>query len=106
MAEPAVEQIESAEAVIGLGPPTRDSASIENTVQRIIRFPIPLKTVLVHPPYNSNQAEPVLTGTQWHLMASPQLTQNPSALAQSLGESFRATFDIAQRLGARACAVV
>jgi glucosylglycerate synthase len=44
--------------------------------------------------------------SQWRLIASPQLTQDPSSLAQSLGDSFRATFDIAQKLNSRACAVV
>jgi len=107
MAESGVEQIESADAVIGLVPPaSRDGQSLENTIARIVAMPIPGKVALVHPLLSSNHMEPLKDGSLWRLIASPQLTQDPSALAQSLGDSFRATFEIAVKLNARACAVV
>jgi hypothetical protein len=107
MAETAVEQIESADAVIGLvPPPARDGHSVENTIARILETRAPVKIALVHPPPSSNPIAPPPPDSQWRLIASSQLTQDPSSLAQSLGDSFRATFEIAQKLNARACAVV
>jgi hypothetical protein len=107
MVDSGVEQIDSADAVIGLVPPaSRDGHAIENTIARIVATQVPLKIVLVHPPLSGNHSEPLKAGSQWRLIASPQLTQDPSSLAQSLADSFHATFDIAQKLNSRACAVV
>jgi len=111
MSDPVAEQIESADAVIGLVPPaSRDGHSVETTIARIletpVETPVPLKIALLHPPLSPNQAEPFKTNSHWHLIASPQLMQNPSSLAQSIGDSFRATFDFAQKLNSRACVVV
>jgi glucosylglycerate synthase len=107
MADAEVGQIESADAVIGLvPPPSRDSHAVESFIARIVEMPVPVKIALLHPPLASNNTEPPKGNAQWHLIASPQLTQDPSALSQSLGDSFRATFDIAQKLNSRACAVV
>ena len=107
MADPGVAQIEPVDAVIGLVPPaSRDSQSLEKTIAGIVATPVPVKIALVHPPFTSNHSEPMPANSQWRLIASPQLTQDPSALAQSLGDSFRATFEIAQKLNAKACAVV
>lgn len=107
MADSGAEQIESADAVIGLVPPAwRDGQAIESTIARMVETPVPLKIALVHPPFSANHTVVLNAGSQWHLIASAQLTQDPSSLAQSLGDSFRATFDIAQKLNSRACAVV
>ena len=106
MADTASGQIDSADAVVGLVPPIRDGSSVETALARAARSALPLKVALVHPPYTPNGAEPLQLNPRWHLIASSQLGQDPSSLAQSLGESFRAVFDIAQKLGARACAVV
>jgi glucosylglycerate synthase len=106
MADSEIEQIGPIDAVIGLVPASRDGQAIESTISRIVESALPLKIALVHPPYSSNRTEPLKIGAQWHLIANPQLAQDPSALAQSLGESFRTVFDITLKLGARACAVV
>jgi hypothetical protein len=111
MADPGIEQIGSADAVIGLVPRLRDGQTIEKIITRIVEsaFPesaSPLKIALIHPPYSPNQTEPRNLSAQWQLIENGQLAQDPSALAQSLGDSFRAIFDITQKVGARACAVV
>ena len=107
MADSVAEQIESADAVIGLVPPaTRDNHAVESTIARIVETPVPLKIALIHPPLSDHQTETLKVGPQWRLIASPLLMQDPSSLAQSLGDSFRATFDFAQKLNSRACAVV
>jgi hypothetical protein len=107
MTESGIEEVESADAVIGLVPSSRSGQPIETTIARIVTSDIPLKVVLIHPPYAaSHPAEPPELSPQWHLIANAQLTQDPLSIAQSLGDSFRAIFDIAQKLGARACAVV
>lgn len=107
MADSVASQIESADAVIGLvPPPSRDNHAVENTIARIVETPVALKIALLHPPLSPTQAEPSRVNSHWHLIATPQLMQDPSSLAQSLGDSFRATFDFAQKLNSRACAVV
>jgi glucosylglycerate synthase len=107
MADSEVQQIESADAVIGLvPPPSRDGQSMESTIARLVETAVPVKIALVHPPLSSNHTGSLKFNSHWHLIASPQLVQDPSALAQSLGDSFRATFDIALKLNSRACAVV
>jgi hypothetical protein len=107
MADSGVAQIESADAVIGLVPPaSRDSQAVENTIARIVGTEVPLRIALIHPPLSPNHTEFLKAGSQWHLIASPRLAQDPPSLAQSLGDSFRATFEMAQRLNSRACAVV
>src|SRR4029453_14581381 len=111
MADPGIEQIGSADAVIGLVPRLRDGQTIQKNINRLVEsaFPesaSPLKIALNHPPYSPNQTEPRNLSAQWQLIENGQLAQDPSALAQSLGDSFRAIFDITQKVGARACAVV
>ena len=105
MADAADPQIESADAVIGIVPQVRDGHAIEATIARMIESTLPLKIALVHPPYTPNQSGALNPGPQWHLIPNPQLVQDPSSLAQSLGESYRTIFEIAQKLGAKACAV-
>ncbi len=107
MADSGVEQIEQADAVIGLVPPPgRDSQAIEATIARMVATPVPLKIALIHPPFTTNHGEPLNLNSHWHLIESAQLAQDPGSLSQSLGDSFRATFEIAQKLNSRACAVV
>jgi hypothetical protein len=111
MADPGIEQIGSADAVIGLVPRSRDGQAIEKIITCIVEsaFPesaSPLKIALIHPPYSPNHTDLRNLSAQWQLIENGQLAQDPSALAQSLGDSFRAIFDITQKVGARACAVV
>jgi hypothetical protein len=106
MAEPGIEQNGVAEIVVGLVPASQDAHSLETAIARIVEFTPPVKAVLVHPPYSSNGAIPQSVGTQWQLVANPQLAQDPASLSQSLGSSFRVIFDITQRLGARGCAII
>jgi len=106
MADSGVEQIESADAVIGLMPSARDGKSVESTIARIIESQVPIKIAIVHPQLAGSNGAPPETNSQWRLISSPQLTYDPSSPAQSLGDSFRATFEIAQKLNSRACAVV
>jgi hypothetical protein len=107
MADSGAQQIEQADVVIGLlPPPSRDSHAVESTIARIVETPVTWNIALVHPPLSSNHTGPLKEGSRWRLIASPLLTQDPSSIAQSVGDSFRATFDIAQSLNARACAVV
>lgn len=106
MSDPGTQPIESADAVIGLVPIARDGHAIENTISRILEFKSPLKIAIMHPPYTPTNPEPLRVGPQWHLMSQPELAPDGAPLAQALGESFRTIFDIAQKLNARACAVV
>jgi glucosylglycerate synthase len=101
-----VEQTGEVDAVVGLVPPARDDHTISSAIARIQETTMPLRIAIVHPPYSSNGADPAGSEGQWRLIADPRLSQNPSSLAQSLGDSYRAIFDKAQELGARACAVV
>jgi hypothetical protein len=106
MAESGIEQNGVAEVVVGLIPASHDAQSLEAAIARIVEFTPPVRAVLVHPPYLVNGANPPQLGTQWRLVANPQLAQDPSSVAQSLGDSFRVIFETTQRLGARACAIV
>jgi hypothetical protein len=106
MADSGIEQIEGAEVVIGLIPPSHDAQALEAAIARIVAFTPPVKAVLVHPPYASNGAAPPDLGTQWRLVSNPQLAQDPSALAQSIGDSVRAIFDVTSKLGASGCAII
>src|SRR4051812_17575639 len=111
MVDSGIEQTESPDAVIGLVPRSRDGQAIERTIARIVesRFPLPesqRKIALVHPPYSPSETEGRELSPQWQLIESGRLVQDPSALAQSLDDSFRTILDITQKVGARACAVV
>src|SRR3954468_16929003 len=106
MPESAIEQIGAADLVIGLVAAPLDAPAIESAIARIVESTPPLRTVLVHPPYTPNGTKPPPVGTQWQLLGSPQLLQDPSSLAQSMGDGFRTIFEVTKKLGARACAVV
>jgi glucosylglycerate synthase len=106
MADGDIEQNEPVDAVIGVVPSSPGAETIECTICRIAKTTLQLKIALVHPPYSSNGTAALPVGPQWRLIANPQLARDPSSPVQSLGESFRAVFEIAQQLSARACAVV
>jgi glucosylglycerate synthase len=106
MADSVAEQIGTADLVIGLVPAVYDAEAVEGAILRIVEFTPPLRTILVHPPYTPNGTAPPVLGTQWQLMGNPQLGQDAKPLAQTLGDSFRAIFDVTRKMGARACAVV
>jgi len=101
-----IEQIGTADIVVGLIPPSSDSQELEGAIARIVESAAPLRAVLVFPPYSPNSTESAAGASPWRLLAEPRLAQDRSALAQSLGDSFRTVFGIAQKLGARACALV
>jgi len=90
----------------GVVPPGGAGQTVESAIARIVGVDLRLKIALVHPPFTANGTEPLSVSPQWHLIANTQLAQDPSMLAQSLGDSFRAIFDVAQKTGARACAAV
>jgi len=106
MADSGSGQIESAEAVIGLVPASRQADALESTIARIVEFTPTMKVALVHPPYPGSQTSSLHLGPKWQLIALPKLGPDPSSLAQSLGDSFRAIFEITQKLDARACAII
>ena len=106
MTESGVEQNSAADLVIGLVPESHDPAVIDGAIGRIIELVPPTGAVLIHPPYAGNRTEPQHEDSRWRLQADPQLAHDRSALAQSLGDSFRAVFQSAQNLNARACAII
>src|SRR4051794_36836476 len=115
MAESEIEQIGAADVVVGLVPPPQEASvrdglsydmQIEAAIGRIVESTPPVRAVLMHPPFSRNGSEAPQPGQQWRLLPHSQLAQNPAALAQSLGDSFRAVFEATRKLGARACAVI
>jgi hypothetical protein len=107
MADPAgIDQIGKADIAIGLVPSSYDALEIPAAIDRILESSPPVKAVLIHPPLALDGVMAPPSGSQWSLLAHPQLGQDRSALAQSLGVSYRAIFDSALKLGARACAIV
>src|SRR5438270_249093 len=115
MAESEIEQIGAADVVVGLVPPAQEAPArdglsydmhMEAAIGRIVDSTPPVRAVLMHPPFSRNGSEAPAAGSPWRLLPHSQLAQNPSALAQSLGDSFRAVFETTQKLGARACAII
>jgi hypothetical protein len=106
MPNTAAEQIKAADLVIGLVPPSQDAATIDRAITRITELIPPAAAVLLHPPYAGGDAASGHRDGLWQLEADSQLAQDQGALAQSLGESFRAVFESAQNRGARACAII
>ncbi|HUB79074.1 MAG TPA: hypothetical protein VMB03_09775 [Bryobacteraceae bacterium] len=106
MADPVVQQIEPADAVIGLVPVGRDGNVLEKTIAHIVETPVPIRVALLHPPLAGGNGQAPAAPPNWQFIASSQLTFDPSSPGQSLGEGFRATFETAQKLNSRACALV
>jgi hypothetical protein len=108
----AVEQIGSADIVVAIVPPPSDIQEIDRCIERIVEYSprasasVELRAVLMHPPSAANGAETDQPHPQWQTMTEPRLGQDRAGIVQSLGDSFRVVFDIVQKLGARACAVI
>lgn len=100
-----IETIGKAEIVIGVVPPVADSARLVDGISRIAHMPMPDRAILIHPPFGAH-LNPSLNGSNWILVEEPRLAQDRSALAQSIGQSFRHIFDVAGKLDVKACAVI
>jgi hypothetical protein len=106
MAEPDAEQIGAAELVVGLVPATNEASVMAGAIARIVESVPTAQAVLIHPPYSAEGMASPAINAHWRLVADPRLTQDSSALAQSLGDSFRIIFDASLKAGARTCAVI
>jgi hypothetical protein len=106
MPESDAEQPGAADFVVGLVPVTNDGPVIAEAIARIVQSVSTSQAVLIHPPYAAKEAAPLVTNDHWRLVADPLLTRDPTALAQSLGDSFRVIFNTALKAGARTCAVI
>jgi hypothetical protein len=93
----------SDQIVIGLVPPRPDPAEIQAAIARIVSSELSLPAVLMHPPYAGQLS---LRAEGWQSVVEPKLAQDQTALSQSFGQSFRAVFDLAEKLDARGCAIV
>jgi hypothetical protein len=102
----SAEQNDKSPIVIGLVPPSSDAATIEAGISRIVSAVLPMRAVLVHPPYTAVASQPSFEVTGWQFVSQPGLTKDRTILSQSLGQNFRSIFDIAENLGARACAII
>src|SRR3954452_5270749 len=103
MIESGIEQIGAADIVMAIVPPASGAVDLEAAIARVVEVPAPVRAVLLYPPFPGMAPA---AGAQWQIVPYTQLAQNPSALAQSLGDSFRAVFEVTEKLGARACAIV
>src|SRR5665213_3431882 len=104
MKDAAIEAIGQADVVIGLVPPSTDPQKIGAAIATLVQARVPFRKVLVHPPLSA--AGPSFENTGWQFICDERLAQDRSALSQSFGKSFRAIFDVAAKLNARACAIV
>lgn len=105
MEEPDAERVGTAELVVGLVPSTNEAPVMAGAIARIMESAPGVQAVLIHPPYSA-ESQPPATNAHWRLVADPRLAQDGSALAQSLGDSFRIIFDASMKAGARKCAVI
>ena len=87
------------DAVIALIPPSVEPDKLTAAISRLAGA-LPLKTVILHPPFDSTAPLPE------DCLADPALRQDRTALAESFGRSFRQVFDTANKLGARGCAII
>jgi len=106
MNEPQSEQIGAADVVVGLVKSSHDGPEIAQAIARIVESVPASRAVLLHPPYPIEGAAPVPTNGNWQLISDARLGWDPTAIAQSFGESFRAVFDATLKSGARGCAVI
>lgn len=102
------EQTAAAELVVGLVAASRQNATLEHAIARILDLEPPMPALLVYPPQSENEPEFELPkpGPRWQLRSDARLKQDRSAPIQSIGESFRAVFEIARTAEAKACAVI
>jgi glucosylglycerate synthase len=105
MPESAATEIGEADVVVGLVPPPRDGDALESAIARIVSVSLPMRAVLVHPPYAATASDPT-ANTEWQIVTSQQVGQNPANTVQTLEDSFRAIADMARRVGARACGLI
>jgi hypothetical protein len=106
MNESQSEQIGAADIVIGLVKSSHDGSETAQAIARIVESVPASRAVLLHPPYASEGAAPVVPNGDWKLISDPRLAWDPTAIAQSFGESFRAVFEATLKSGAQACAVM
>jgi hypothetical protein len=106
MAGPEPEQIGKAEIVVGLIPAHDDGPLIAAAIRRILQLTPAMQAVLIHPPFSSEGTEPPSPNSQWRVVADDRLVQDRTAVAQSLGDSFRVMFDTSRNAGARTCVLI
>ncbi|HVV45730.1 MAG TPA: hypothetical protein VHC72_11000, partial [Bryobacteraceae bacterium] len=106
MNEPQSEQIGAADVVIGLVTVSHDGSEMAQAISRLVESQPASRAVLLHPPYTAEHAAPVPANGTWKLFADPRLGLDPTAIAQSYGEGFRAVFEATLKAGAGACAVI
>jgi hypothetical protein len=106
MEVPDAEQIGAAELVVGLVPATTEAPAMAGAVARIVESAPSGQAILIHPPYSADGASPPPANAHWRFVADPHLAQDRSALAQSLGDSFRIIFDASLKAGARTCIII
>ncbi len=106
MGEPDAEQIGAADLVVGLVPAQQEGPVMAQAIAQIVESVPASQAVLLHPPFTANGAAPLAANAHWRVIADARLGQDRTALAQSLGDSFRAVFDTTLRSGARVCAVI
>jgi hypothetical protein len=93
----------SDQIVIGLVPPHQNATEIADAIKRISSADLPLRSVLMHPPL---AAQTSFEATGWEFIVEPKLAQDQAALAQTFGQSFRAVFDLAEKLDAKGCVIL
>src|SRR3569833_390387 len=106
MSEAGNEQIDAADVVVGLIPASRDGPVMEQAIDRIVESAPASRAVLIHPPYAADSGASASARGNWKLISDARLGWDPTAIAQSFGESFRAVFEVTLKSGARACAVI
>ena len=80
----------SDQIVVGLVPPHQDATAIEAAITRITSSTeLPMHAVLMHPPLSAAATQPSFQSNGWQFVVGAKLAQDQSALAQSLGQSFR-----------------
>src|SRR5580698_566745 len=106
MGEPDAEQIGAADFLVGLIPPSQDGPVMAEAIARIVASVPTSQAVLLHPPCAADSAALPSANGHWKLVADARLVRDPTALAQSVGDSFRAVFDATLKSGARGCVVI
>ncbi|HEY4086073.1 MAG TPA: hypothetical protein VGM43_09050 [Bryobacteraceae bacterium] len=106
MSEPQSEQIGEADVVVGLIKGSHDGPEMAQAIAHIVESVPASRAVLLHPPYAADGAAAVPANNGWKLISDPRLGWDPTAIAQSFGESFRAVFEATLKSGAQVCAVI
>jgi glucosylglycerate synthase len=101
-----LEAIGKADVAIGIVPPSADSAALFECLQRICQTPLDLSVAVIHPPLSAPYAASLAAHSKFTSIEEPRLAQDRSAMAQSIGQSFRVIFAIAEKLDTRACVLI